>query len=41
MKITGNCSHSVNVITFGLAQSEHIEWPLLYIEKLNMHKTLS
>ncbi len=30
MKTTGYCYHSVNVITFGLAQSDHIKRLLLY-----------
>jgi hypothetical protein len=30
IKITGCCYHSVNVITFGLAQSDHIKRLLLY-----------
>jgi hypothetical protein len=32
MKTTGYCYHSVNVIAFGLAQSDHIKRLLLYLE---------
>ncbi len=32
MKTTGYCYHSVNVITFGLAQSDHIKRLLLYLQ---------
>ncbi len=32
IKTTGYCYNSVNVITFGLAQSDHIKQPLQYSE---------
>ena len=35
MKTTGYCYHSVNVITFGLAQSDHIKRLLLYMEAVS------
>ncbi len=36
MKTTGYCYHSVNVITFGLAQSDHIKRLLLH-NKTDVH----
>ena len=32
VKIIGYCYHSVNVIFFGLSQSDHIERLLLFLE---------
>ncbi len=38
IETTGYCYHSVFVITFGLAQSDHIKRLLLYIEGIRIDR---